>query len=120
MKKRRASVLCRCTWYMRQPGSLRDSSVSLENTADTSVSRPTFAIPVTARTTIVRSVFLLLPLYLGSSASQIAQSFGKLVDKDCLFPPRSGGNYPNAGSALLFDERQIIARYFRQLLKFGD
>src|ERR1700686_4615520 len=53
MKKRRGSVLCRCTWYMAHPGSLRDCSVSFSNSAATSASCPTFAIQVTANTTIV-------------------------------------------------------------------
>jgi hypothetical protein len=39
-----------------QPGSLRDSSVSLEKIPAISVSRPTFAIHVTARTTITCSL----------------------------------------------------------------
>src|SRR5579859_3921867 len=53
MKKRRGSVLCRCTWYMEQPGSLRDCSVNFSKSAATSASCPTFAIQVTASTTIV-------------------------------------------------------------------
>src|SRR5947209_2246082 len=41
---------------MEHPGSFRESSVSLVKSVATSASRPTFAIHVTARTTIVRSL----------------------------------------------------------------
>ena len=53
MKNRRGSVLWRCTRYMAHPGSLRDASVSFEKIAAVSLSRQTFAIQVTAKTTIV-------------------------------------------------------------------
>src|SRR6185312_8203733 len=53
MKKRRGSVLWRWTWYMAQPGSLRDSWVNFENSCAVSVSRPVFAIQITASTTIL-------------------------------------------------------------------
>src|SRR5208282_4885091 len=43
---------------MRQPGSLRDSVESFSKIAATSDSRPTFAIQVTANTTIRRSVLI--------------------------------------------------------------
>ena len=41
---------------LMQPGSLRDSAVSFSKIAATSDSRPTFAIQVTANTTIRRSL----------------------------------------------------------------
>src|SRR5271165_4405938 len=52
MKKRRASVLCRWTRYMRQPASCRDAVVSLRKISATSSSCPGFAIQMTANTTM--------------------------------------------------------------------
>jgi hypothetical protein len=43
---------------MTQPGSFRDSAESFSKIAATSDSRPTFAIQVTANTTIRHSPFL--------------------------------------------------------------
>src|SRR6266849_6248481 len=102
MKNRRGSVLCRCTWYNRQPGSLRDSSVSFENTPTTSASRPTFAIHVTASTTIARSVLdFSLPC---SQSGQLLKFCCKLIQEYGFLTPRSGGDHADACSALPLDE----------------
>src|SRR5579872_1538273 len=100
MKKRRDSVLCRCTWYMEQPGSLRDCSVNFSKSAATSASCPTFAIQVTANTTIVS----LLPanwsfgeaiLGFFRGALQLGNEF---IQQDRVVPVRSRGNHAHLGS----------------------
>src|ERR1700680_1050301 len=115
MKNLRGSVLCRCAWYIRQPGSLRDSSVSLVNTPATSVSRPVFAIHVTASTIILhpRQDF-------SSLAGHRLHLCRKLIHKHRLLPAWTGRDHPDACSTLFRDEVQIFPRRLRKLPQFGD
>src|SRR5271169_4672873 len=95
MKKRLSSVLCLCTWNMRQPGSLRDSSVSFAKIGGTSASCPAFAIHVTAKTTIVRSL-LSHPdnwksiLFAGRGCLQLRREF---IHENNLVPVRPGRHH---------------------------
>src|SRR5580704_4637427 len=122
MKNRRASVLCRCTWYMAQPGSLRECSVSFSKSAATSVSCPTFAIQVTANTTIV------LLLRRGKCAGEAIlgllrgrlQLSNEFVNQDGVTAIRSGGNHSGLGSRFFLDKCEIRARLLRKLFVVGD
>src|SRR5947209_7877880 len=105
MKNRRGSVRCRCTTYIRQPCSLRDSSVSFENRFATSVSRPAFAIQVTAKTTIA-----LLRL-LGSCpgpfllARRGLEFVGEFFHQDGLFTVGASRNHPHPRPCLFLNKR---------------
>src|SRR5216683_7311623 len=120
MKKRRGSVLWRWTWYMMQPGSLRDSSVSLEKIPDISVSRPTFAIHVTASTTIPCSLGLDFLTACGFLSRQGIEFSSEAVHKNGLLAPRSGGNHADPGSAFLLEKIQILPRCLWQLFQLRD
>src|SRR5262252_7421822 len=106
MKNRRGSVLCRCTWYMEHPGSLRECSVSFSKSAVTSASCPTFAIQVTANTTIclllARQV---LPgkVILGFLCRHL-QLRNKVVHQNGVVAVWTGGNHAHPGTSLFFDE----------------
>src|ERR1700676_416602 len=122
MKKRLGSVLCRCTWYMAHPGSLRDCSVNFSKSAATSASCPTFAIQVTANTTIVS----LLPAswsfgeaILGFFRGHL-QLRNKIIDEDRMAAIGAGRDHANLRSGLLLDECQIFPRRLWQLLVVGD
>src|SRR5579864_3329303 len=123
MKNRRGSVLCRCTWYMAHPGSLRECSVNFPRTAATSASCPTFAIQVTANTTIACS----LPTAEGEPGRAILGFFcgylqlrSKVVHQDGVIAVRSGGNHPHLRSRFFLHECQISARLLGQLVVVGD
>src|SRR5271165_917974 len=106
---------------MAQPGSLRDCSVSFSNSAETSASCPTLAIQVTANTTIVRS-------FRGGSAGEDILGFlrgrlqlhNEVVYQNGVVTVGTGGNHADLGSGFFFDERQVIPRLLRQLVKFRD
>src|SRR6516165_289107 len=117
MKKRRGSVLCRCTTYIRQPGSLRDSSVSLPKTWATSFSRPAFAIQVTANTTI-RSLRQVRRLGC-RVAARCFQFCQELIHKHRVVAIRSGRNHAHARTALLLEERKILASLFGEFIHRG-
>src|SRR5450759_5404064 len=94
---------------MRQPGSLRDSAESFSKIAITSDSRPTFAIQVTANTTIRRSV-LSLSVDLGSCRWALqAQLAYEVGDPNRLLTIGARGNQSHPRSGFLFDEGQVIA-----------
>src|SRR5579863_2480112 len=122
MKNRRGSVLCRCTWYMAQPGSLRDCSVSFSKSVATSASCPTFAIQVTANTTIV---LLLRP---GRSAGRAILGFlcgclqlrNETVEQNCVIPVGTCGNHPDLSARLLLDKSQVRPGCLGQLFVIGD
>ena len=80
---------------MTQPGSLRDSSLSFVNTAATSASCATFAIQVTARTTI-RRLFLVdaFPFY---RREKIFNQYG-------LVAIRARGDHSDPCPCFLFNE----------------
>src|SRR5438094_2063898 len=141
MKKRRRSVLWRWTWYIAQPGSFRDCSVSFANKPATSDSRPVFAIHVTASTTIACSRFaiagrlrcdrphhslrrpaLVLTLcqssvFLSCQYSQFCHTF---IHENRLLTTRTGGDHANPRRGLCFQEREILASRFWQLVHLGD
>src|SRR5438034_7393176 len=106
MKKRRGSVLCRCTWYMAQPGSLRDCSVSFSNSAATSASCPTFAIQVTANTTIVS----LLPAFRSAGEDILdflrggLQLLDEIIHEDRMVAVGAGGDHAHLRARFLLDE----------------
>src|ERR1035437_4414216 len=112
MKKRRGSVLCRCTWYMAQPGSLRDCSVNFSKSAATSASCPTFAIQVTANTTIVS----LLPASWSVGEAILGFFRGRLqlrnefIHKNRVAAVRTGRDHPDLRSSFLLDECQVRPR----------
>src|SRR6266576_3306877 len=104
---------------MTQPGSLRDSAVSFSKTAATSDSRPVFAIQVTVKTTIHRSVLALSVCWSGANRRAHglqAQLAHKIRHQDRLLAIRPSGNHTHARSSFFLDERQIFARRFRQAL----
>src|SRR6202034_781668 len=122
MKKRRGSVLCRCTWYIAQPGSLRDCSVNFSNSAATSASCPTFAIQVTANTTIVS---LLPPSW--SFGEAILSFFrgclhlrNEFIHKDRMTAVRTGRDHASPRTCFFLNECQIVPRRLRQLLVIGN
>src|ERR1700722_9316645 len=106
MKKRRGSALCRCTWYMAQPGSLRDCSVNFSKSAVTSASCPTFAIQVTANTTIVS----LLPASWSFGEAILGFFRGHLqlrnefIDQNRMAAVWPGRDHANLRSGLLLHE----------------
>src|SRR5579863_1152164 len=122
MKNRRGSVLCRCTWYMAHPGSFRECSVSFSKSAATSASCPTFAIQVTANTTIV------LLLRRGKCAGEAILGFlcGRLqlsnefVNQDGVAAVRPGRNHSRLGSRFFLDKREIGARLLWKLFVVGN
>src|SRR5215831_2267083 len=122
MKNRRGSVLCRCTWYMEHPGSLRECSVSFSKSAATSASCPTFAIQVTANTTI--SLLLTRACPAGEAIlgflRRCLQLCSEVVHQDGMVPIRSRGNHPDLCAGFLRDECQIVARWRGQLAVRGD
>src|SRR5437016_3211466 len=141
MKKRRGSVLWRWTWYIAQPGSFRDCSVSFANKPATSDSRPLFAIHVTASTTIACSRFaisgrlrcdrphhslrrpaLVLTLCQSSDflSCQYSQFCNEIIYKNGLLTTRTGGDHANPRRGLCFQEREILASRFWQLVHLGD
>src|ERR1039458_4251945 len=65
---------------MTQPGSFRDSAESFSKVAATSDSRPTFAIQVTANTTIRRSVLFRAAPERGSDFEEIVVSLKRYPD----------------------------------------
>src|SRR5438067_2305871 len=141
MKKRRGAVLWRWTWYIAQPGSFRDCSVSFANKPATSDSRPLFAIHVTASTTIACSRFaiagrlrcdrphrslrrpaLVLTLCQSSDflSCQYSQFCNEIIYKNGLLTTRTGGDHANPRRGLCFQEREILASRFWQLVHLGD
>src|SRR5271169_1639738 len=105
MKKRRGSVLCRCTWYMAQPGSLRDCSVNFSNSAAQSASCPTFAIQVTANTTIVS----LLPAHRSAGEDILGflrrrlQLRNEIIHQDGVVAVRAGGDHADLSARFPLD-----------------
>src|SRR5689334_2215518 len=107
---------------MAQPGSLRECSVSFSNRAATSASCPTFAIQVTANTTIVRS----LPA--GRSAGEVILGFlrgclqlrNEFIHQDGMVAIRSGGDHADFCAGFLLDEREVFPRLFGELFIFRD
>ncbi len=119
-RKRRGSVLWRCTTYITQPGSLRDSSVNLEKTAATSASRPTFAIQVTARTTIMRSVFRIVA---EASVFCPVNPFSSAVKPSTnIVCSRPGPveTIPMRAPLSFSRKCQVVARRLRQFVHVGD
>src|SRR5271163_3001535 len=129
MKNRRASVLWRCTWYMAQPGSLRECSVSFSKSAATSASCPTFAIQVTANTTIVS----LLPgstsgSPLGKTAGENILGFlpgrlqlrDELIEQNGVVTVRTGRNHANFRAGFLGHKRKILAGLTGQFFVVRD
>src|ERR1700686_528026 len=122
MKKRRGSVLCRCTWYMAQPGSLRDCSVNVSKSAATSASCPTFANQVTANTTIVSLLHANWSIgvaILGFFRGRL-QLRNELIHKNRVAAVRTGRDHPDFRSRFLLYEHQILPRGFGQLGIFCD
>src|SRR5215470_8427754 len=122
MKNRRGSVLCRCTWYMEHPGSLRECSVSFAKSAATSASCPTFAIQVTANTTI--SLLLARASLAGEAILGLLrcglQLRYKVVHQDGMVAVRPRGNHSDLCAGFLRHECQILTRLLRQLIVRGD
>src|SRR5580692_530149 len=121
MKKRRGSVLCRCTWYMAQPGSLRDCSVNFSNSAETSASCPTFAIQVTANTTIVS----LLPRRLAGEAILSffrgrLQLRSEFIHQNRMVAIWAGRDHADFRTRLFLDECQIFSRQLWQFFVVGN
>src|SRR5450755_2570882 len=115
MKNRRGSVLWRCTWYVTQPGSFRDSSVSLDSTPATSASCPVFAIHVTASTTIFHLLAKISFLH-----GQRLQFRRKFVNEHRLLASRPGGNHADADPTLFLKKVQIVASRLGKSLQFDD
>src|SRR5580692_1723960 len=123
MKNRRGSVLCRCTWYIAHPGSLRECSVNFPRTAATSASCPTFAIQVTANTTIACS----FPTAEGEPGRAILGFFcgylqlrNKVVHQDRVVSVRPGRNHPDLRSRFFLHECQISARLLGKFVVCGN
>src|SRR4029077_8630899 len=123
MKNRRGSVLCRCTWYMAHPGSLRECSVNFPRTAATSASCPTFAIQVTANTTIACS----FPTAEGEPGRAILGFFcgylqlrNKVVHQDGVVAVGPGRNHPYLRPRFFPPECQIGARLLGKFVVCGN
>src|SRR5271156_1788047 len=99
---------------MMQPGSLRDSVVSRSKIAITSDSRPTFAIQVTANTTIRRSVLFLSVKLVSRRQALQAQLAYKIGNQDRLLTIRSRGNHSHPRPSFFLDKGQIFAGGFGQ------
>src|SRR5690242_12741580 len=104
---------------MTHPGSLRDSSVSFENRAATSASRPAFAIQVTASTTILDPL-LSLGLCPRFAVLHRLQFGEELVNKNGFFAAWAGGHHANACARLACNELQVFARDLGQLAVLRD
>src|SRR5512146_302047 len=104
---------------MAHPGSLRDSSVSLENRAATSASRPAFAIQVTASTTILDPLLSLG--FCPRLAVLHRLQFGEeLVNKNGFFAAWPCGNHADARASFSRNEFEILAGDLRQLAVLGN
>src|SRR5215831_7436652 len=100
---------------MEHPGSLRECSVSFSKSAATSASCPTFAIQVTANTTI--SLLLAGDCSAGEAIlgflRRCLQLRYKVVHQDGMVPIRSRRNHPDLCAGFLRHESQILPRLFR-------
>src|SRR5271166_4579561 len=116
MKKRLGSVLCRCTIYIRQPGSLREAACSLLKICATSSSCPGFAIQVTASTTTLSSASILI---LGCSAQPI-ERLREVRNEHRLLAVRSGRDDANLRSGFLLHEFKIALGLLREPIVIVD
>src|SRR5258708_40217128 len=110
---------------MVQPGSLGDSSVSFSKTEATAASFPTFAIQVTAKTTIVPPYGLQanVPadweniLGLGRCHRQFRN---ESVNEDGVVTIWTGRDHADFRVGFLLQKRQILPSLLRQLVEVGD
>src|SRR5438132_5897792 len=126
---------------MWQPVTFQECTVRFANKPATSDSRPVFAIHVTASTTIACSRFaiagrlrcdrphhslrrpaLVLTLCQSSDflSCQYSQFCNEIIYKNGLLTTRTGGDHANPRRGLCFQEREILASRFWQLVHLGD
>src|SRR5271157_1845233 len=110
MKKRRGSVLWRCTTYIKQPGSSREAACSLLKICATSSSCPGFAIQVTANTTMPSSTSVLI---FGCPAHRIKR-LRELRNEHRLLTVRTSRNNADLRSGFLLHEFEIPLGLLRQ------
>src|SRR5208283_642478 len=107
MKKTRGLARCRCTTYIRQPGSWRDASSSFPKMFATSASFPGLATQVTASTTMITPRL---------RAAYTVERVAERVDENRLLAVRTSGDNADFRGGLFLHKLEIALGPWRQLI----